>query len=329
MVAARTDVLVIGAGVAGLTTAVLLAEEGLAVRVRSHLPPQQTTSAAAGAIWGPHLVNHESVPRWSRESLAVFRGLASRSDTGVRMLGGLEVTRAPEPAPDWMAQLDGFHDCQSAELPNGFAAGWRYTSPVIDMQVYLGYLVNRLVEAGGKLETGLVTSLDEVCTQAPIAVNCTGSGARQLVPDTEVTPIRGQLIVVDNPGIDTFFAEDTGASPDLTYILPQGDQLILGSSAERGRSDLKPDPRTAEAILRRCAELEPAIEGARIRAHRVGVRPVRSRVRLEHEPLGSCHLIHNYGHGGAGVTLSWGCAAEVLSLIGQLLATRPPPLKRA
>jgi D-amino-acid oxidase len=45
---------------------------------------------------------------------------------------------------------------------------------------------------------------------------------------------------------------------------------------------------------------------------------VRSRVRLEHERLGGGHLIHNYGHGGAGVTLSWGCAAEVLSLIGQL-----------
>jgi D-amino-acid oxidase len=263
-------------------------------------------------------VNHESVPRWSRESLDVFHGLAGHDDTGVRMLGGLEVTRAPVPAPDWMAQLDGFHDCRSGELPDGFANGWRYTSPVIDMPVYLGYLVRRLVDAGGKLETGLVTSLDEVCTQAPIAVNCTGFGARQLVPDTEVTPIRGQLMVVDNPGIDTFFAEDAGVSPDLTYILPQGDQLILGSSAERGRCDLRPDPRTAAAILRRCAELEPAIEGVRIRAHRVGVRPVRSRVRLEHERLGSCHLIHNYGHGGAGVTLSWGCAAEVLSLIGQL-----------
>jgi D-amino-acid oxidase len=318
MAAARTDVLVIGAGVAGLTTAVLLAEEGLAVRVRAGQPPQHTTSAAAGAIWGPHLANHESVPRWSHQSLDVFKGLTGREDSGVRMVDGLEVARGQIPAPEWMARLDGFRDCPPADLPDGFATGWRYTAPVVDMPVYLGYLFLRLVEAGGKLEAGTITSLDEVRTQAPIAVNCTGSGARQLVPDPEVTPTRGQLVVVDNPGLDTFFAEETGASPDMTYILPHGDQLILGSSAERGRSDLEPDPRTAAAILRRCAELAPVIEGVRIRAHRVGVRPVRSRVRLEHQRLDGCHVIHNYGHGGAGVTLSWGCAGEVLSIIGQL-----------
>ena len=318
MAAARTDVLVIGAGVAGLTTAVLLAEEGLAVRVRARQPPRQTTSAAAGAIWGPHLANHESVPRWSHMSLDVFRRLAGRDGTGVRMLGGLEVARPRIPAPEWMTRLDGFHDCRPADLPDGFATGWRYTAPVIDMPVYLGYLLRRLLQAGGKLEAGTITSLDEVRTQAPIAVNCTGFGARQLVPDPELTPIRGELIVVDNPGLDTFFAEETGESPDLMYILPHGDQLIIGSSAVRGRADLQPDPQTAAAILRRCTALAPAIRGVRIRAHRVGVRPVRSRVRLEQQRLDGCHVIHNYGHGGAGVTLSWGCAAEVLSIIGQL-----------
>jgi D-amino-acid oxidase len=317
MAVARTDVLVIGAGVAGLTTAVLLTEHGLAVRVRSQRPPQHTTSAAAGAIWGPHLVHHESVPRWSRESLGVFRAMAGRDETGVRMLDGLEVARAPIPAPGWMSELDGFRDCRPADLPEGFATGWCYRTPVIDMPVYLGYLVRRLTDAGGKLEVGTVTSLDEVRTQAPIAVNCTGSGARHLVPDPEVTPTRGQLVVVDNPGVDRFFAEDTGDSPDMTYILPHGDQLILGSSAQRGSAELRPDPRTAAAILRRCAELEPGIEGVRVRGHRVGIRPVRSRVRLEHQRLDGCHIIHNYGHGGAGVTLSWGCAAEVTALIAK------------
>lgn len=318
MAVARTDVLVIGAGVAGLTTAVLLAEQGLAVRVRARQPPQQTTSAAAGAMWGPHLSNHEFVPRWSHESLDVFTNLTGRPETGVRMLDGLEVSRTAVPAPDWMARLDSFRECPPADLPARFATGWRYTAAVIDMPVYLGYLVERLAEAGGKLESGTVTSLEEVRTQAPIAVNCTGAGARQLVPDPELTPTRGQLVVVDNPGLDTFFAEETGESPEMTYILPQGDCLILGSSAERGRSDLEPDPATAAAIVRRCAELVPALDGAQARAHRVGVRPVRSRVRVELERLDGCQLIHNYGHGGAGVTLSWGCAAEVLSLIQQL-----------
>jgi D-amino-acid oxidase len=318
MVSARTDVLVIGAGVVGLTTAVLLAEDGLAVRVRASRPPRYTTSAAAGAIWGPHLVNHDSVLQWCRESLDIFHDLARHHDTGVRMLGGLEVARQPMAAPEWMSLLDGFRDCRPDELPAGFAAGWQYVAPVMDMPAYLDYLARRLVDAGAKLETGTVTSLDEVCTQAPIAVNCTGFGARKLVPDAGLTPVRGHIVVVDNPGIETFFAEDTGESPDLTYILPHGDQVILGSSAERGRARLHPDPRTAAAILRRCADLDPFLAGARVLEHRVGVRPVRSRVRLEHERLGGCHLIHNYGHGGAGVTLSWGCAAEVRSLVRSL-----------
>ncbi|MBX6355182.1 MAG: FAD-dependent oxidoreductase [Micromonosporaceae bacterium] len=318
MVAARTDVLVIGAGVVGLTTAVVLAEQGLGVRVRALQAPQHTTSAAAGAIWGPHLADHESVPRWSNQSLEVFRGLTGHVEAGVRMLDGLEVARTPMPAPGWMAMLDHFRVCPPAELPEGFATGWRYTAPVIDMPVYLGYLLQRLVDAGGKLESGVITSLDELRTQAAIAVNCTGVGARQLVPDPEVTPTRGQLVVVDNPGLETFFAEDTGESPEMTYILPHGDRLILGSSAERGRSDLEPAPETAAAILRRCTELAPSIAGARIRAHRVGIRPVRSRVRLEHQRLDGCHVVHNYGHGGAGVTLSWGCAADVLSIVEQL-----------
>lgn len=318
MAATRTDVLVIGAGVIGLTTAVVLAESGLAVRIRSRQPPQHTTSAAAGAMWGPHLANHHSVPRWSRESLRVFGELAGHAATGVRLLDGLEVSRTPTSAPDWMAQLDSFRECRPADLPAGFATGWHYTAPVIDMPVYLGYLADRLLEAGGKLDAGTVTSLDEVSTHAPIAVNCAGAGACQLVPDPRVTPTRGQLVVVDNPGLDTFLAEETGASPDMAYIIPHGDRLLLGSSAEAGNADLNPDRQTADAIVRRCAELAPAVEGARIRAHRVGVRPVRSHVRVELQRLDGCHLIHNYGHGGAGVTLSWGCAADVLSIVEQL-----------
>jgi D-amino-acid oxidase len=73
----------------------------------------------------------------------------------------------------------------------------------------------------------------------------------------------------------------------------------------------------AAAIHRRCAGLEPSLTDAQIIEHRIGLRPTRSTVRVEHERSESGRLIiHNYGHGGAGVTLSWGCADEVASLIG-------------
>jgi len=50
------DVLVVGAGVSGLTTAVCLAEAGRGVEIRADRLPPDTTSAVAGALWGPHLV---------------------------------------------------------------------------------------------------------------------------------------------------------------------------------------------------------------------------------------------------------------------------------
>jgi D-amino-acid oxidase len=189
------------------------------------------------------------------------------------------------------------------------------------MRVYLQYLAGRLATAGGKLEMApRMSSLGEVAEQAPITVNCTGSGARDLVPDPDVTPIRGQLAVVANPGLKTFLAEETGTSTELAYVLPQGEQVVLGGTAEPGCTDLTPDPKIGEAILARCAELEPKLRGARILHHRVGLRPSRPRVRVE---LDGASLIHNYGHGGAGVTLSWGCAQEVLSLVTAIRGSPP------
>jgi D-amino-acid oxidase len=187
------------------------------------------------------------------------------------------------------------------------------------MPAYLRYLAQRLAAAGGEIEIVRLSSLDDWSGRASIIVNCAGFGARELVPDPEVVPIRGQLVVVDNPGIERFLAEETGSSPDLAYVLPQGDHAVLGGSAERWRTDRTPDLRIAKGILARCIALEPRLRGARVREHRVGLRPGRPRVRFEHVQSSGFHLIHNYGHGGAGVTLSWGCANEVLSLVEEIV----------
>jgi D-amino-acid oxidase len=312
------ETLIIGAGVSGLTTAVSMAEAGLAVRVYTRDPPRLTTSAASGAIWDPHLVAHDKVPRWSRDSLAVFKTLAGDGRTGVRSAPRMEIIRTGVGPPDYLAEQSDFRMCQSEELPDGFVTGWAYTALIIDMPVYLDYLTQRLVNAGGRLDVGESMSLGEIVARASFAVNCTGSGARELVADADVTPVRGELVVVDNPGIERFLAE-ISESPELTYILPQGEHVVLGGSADSGRTDLTPDPKIAEGILARCIALEPRLRGARVRGHRVGLRPSRPQVRLEHEKIEGCHLIHNYGHGGAGVTLSWGCAQDVLSLIKELL----------
>jgi D-amino-acid oxidase len=311
----RPDVLVIGAGVSGLTTAVCLAEAGLAVRVRSRDRLLATTSCSAGAIWGPYLVADERIADWSDQTRSALGELAGRGGTGVRLVHGLEAARVRMAPPGWAERVDGFRRAAARELPAGYASGWWYTAPVVEMPTYLAYLAGRLVRAGGVIELGRVASLAEAVRQAPVAVNCAGAGARELVPDPAVTPTRGQLVLVENPGVEHFFVEH-GESSAPTYFLPQGEHVALGGSAEPGRTNLAPDPDLAVAIRGRCAAVEPALGSARVLTHRVGLRPSRGRVRLERLPVGRGHVVHNYGHGGAGVTLSWGCAREVLRLVG-------------
>ncbi|WP_263407341.1 FAD-dependent oxidoreductase [Micromonospora craniellae] len=165
--------------------------------------------------------------------------------------------------------------------------------------------------ADGEIEIRRIDSLRQAASTAPVVVNCAGMGARDLVPDLELIPVRGQLVVVENPGITEFFSEETGHSSDLLHYYPQGDAVVFGGASQTGAWGRDPDPRTAEAIIDRCAQVEPRLRRARVLEHRVGLRPTRPCIRLEQERLGGLCVIHNYGHGGAGVSLSWGCALEV------------------
>jgi len=314
------DVLVIGAGVSGLTTAICLAEAGHAVTVAAADPPPRTTSAAAGAIWGPHLVGmDERVSRWGSVTMARLRELAADPATGVRLASGIAASAAERASPfDWISALDGPTPCDPAELPAGYAAGWRLAVPIVSMAVYLGYLLARLERTGARVREARFASLREAAalTGAGVIVNCSGIGAHGLVPDHQLTPVRGQVVVVQNPGISEFFIGVGRGPDDLAYWFPHGDVVVLGGTEEAGDWNREPDPATAARILDGCAAIEPRLRGATVMAHRVGLRPVRPSVRLEAENLADGRrLVHNYGHGGAGVTLSWGCALEVAAQI--------------
>lgn len=308
--------MVIGAGVSGLTTAVCLAEAGMTVRVDAERLPAETTSAAAGAMWDPYLAEpRDLVKRWSRETLAVLTELSADADTGIRMLEGSQESRIPCDLPSWVA-LVGARLCAPDELRPGFVIGWRYTAPLVDMPRYLDYLVRRLEQAGGTLRQHRYTTLDEARGEAPVVVNCSGAEARFLAADPSIDAVRGRLVVVENPGIRSFFCDDTpGAEEDLTYIYPHSGVVVLGGTAERGSWERTPDESAAREIIRRCAAVEPSLAGARVLEQRVGLRPVRGQVRLMADQREDTLLVHNYGHGGAGLTLSWGCAREVVERV--------------
>ncbi|MFF4823614.1 FAD-dependent oxidoreductase [Streptomyces sp. NPDC001312] len=307
------EVTVVGGGVIGLTTAVVLAERGRRVRVWTREPAERTTSAVAGALWWPYRIEPESlVGEWSLESLAVYEELAGRPDeTGVRLVEGVHGGTRLDSLGPWASRVPGLRPARAGEWAAGTALWARL--PLIDMSAHLPWLRERLTAAGGIVEEREVTDLAGV--DAPVVVNCAGLGARELVPDPAMRPVRGQLVVVENPGITTWLTSVDPASQSPTYVFPQPGRLLLGGTAEEDDWSLTPDPAVAERIVERCAALRPEIAGARVLEHRVGLRPSRHAVRLEREELpGGRALVHNYGHGGAGVTVAWGCARRAAAL---------------
>jgi D-amino-acid oxidase len=306
------DVLVIGAGVSGLTTGICLAEAGLSVTIRTAAPPEQTTSVAAGAVWGLVRVGPPGrALAWGRTGLEALSKLAAEPGTGVRMVSGREISRAPIEPHDWMDLLADLRRCEPAELPDGFTDGWHYTAPLATMPVYLGYLRDRFERAGGTLEITAIRSLAGLAGTAPVVVNCSGTGAHDLVPDPAVVPVRGQVVIAANPGIEEFVIDRDPEPPWITYLFPHGDTILLGGTNDEGNWDQDPKTPIAERIVAGCAQIDARLRGAEILGHRVGLRPCRPEVRLESEPLDGGVLWHNYGHGGAGISLSWGCAAEI------------------
>ncbi|MGW8065543.1 FAD-dependent oxidoreductase [Streptomyces ziwulingensis] len=307
------DIVVVGGGVIGLTTAVVLAERGRRVRLWTREPVEQTTSAVAGALWWPYRVEPVALARaWALRSLDVYEDLAVRpEESGVRMAEGVLGETGLDAVDTWAAaRLPGLRAATAREY--GGTGLWARL-PLIDMSTHLAYLRARLVAAGGVVETRAVTALAEA--GAPVVVNCTGLGARKLVPDASVRPVRGQLVVVENPGIRTWMVSTDPVSGEMAYFFPHPGRLVLGGTAEEDAWSPEPDPAVADAIVRRCAALRPEIAGARVLGHLVGLRPAREAVRLEREALPDGRLlVHNYGHGGGGATVAWGCAREAADL---------------
>jgi D-amino-acid oxidase len=210
-----------------------------------------------------------------------------------------------------MGLLADLRPCEPPELPGGFSAGWHYRAPLATMPVYLEYLRDRFERGGGTLEIAAISSLAELAGLAPVVVNCSGTGAHDLVPDPAVVPVRGQVVIAANPGIEEFAIDRDPEPPWITYMFPHGDTILLGGTNDEGNWDQKPQEPIAERIMAACAEIDGRLHGVEILGHRVGLRPCRPEVRLESEPLDGGVLWHNYGHGGAGISLSWGCAAEL------------------
>jgi len=333
-------VTVAGAGIVGLTCAVRLAEAGFTVDVLARELPLETSSAAGGGLWLPRAAPRPVEPaadaaRWARTTLRELHDLAGDGgrarETGVVLRPGIllgpsagavlrdmpELSAPPTPTSDaGLVPL-------SSPAP-GHAAGWRAVLPVVDLDRYLPYLQHRLEAAGGTLTRLALATLPG----RGVVVNCTGVAARAMTPDPAVTPVRAQVLRLTDPGLGEWWHDATPGAE--CWIAPHGDHVVVGGPVEEGGWSPTPDAETAARLRERASRLAPALRDAEVIGHRVGLYPARANVRVATEQRAGTAggdpvtLVHCYGHGAAGLTLSWGTADDVVSAVRAATATAAP-----
>jgi D-amino-acid oxidase len=295
-------VIVVGAGVVGLSCALRLLEAGHRVDVLARDLPLETTSSVAAALWYPYLaLPQDKITAWGRVAYDEFARLADQGADGVAMRQGTELLLEATPDPWWVHAVPSL---QRVTPRAPYADSWSFVAPVVDMPRYLAWLGCRVEEAGGTVTRMALPALPH----APLVVNCSGLGSRALAGDPTTKPVRGQVVLVEQWGLEDWWLAEDGP----TYVIPRTHDVVLGGTDDVGDWNRSPSPETADDIVRRATALVPEVATARVLRHKVGLRPARPEVRLER--VGE--VIHCYGHGGAGVTLSWGCADEVARLAG-------------
>lgn len=305
--------LVVGGGVSGLSCALRLLEAGFDVELWERDAIEDTVSSVAAAIWFPFQVGANGL-RWSLETREALVEMARAGTPGVTVRRGVELLAHDGPEPEWIAAMPAHRRLARHELPAGYARGNELEVPIVEMPLYLAWLRERALALGLRVRRKAIESLVEPLAHAPLVVNCTGLGAREVCGDRELVPVRGQVVSVERRDVERFLIDDDHPS-GLCYVVPRAHDCVLGGTTERGVESQEIDDEAAAGIVARCTQRVPALRGARVLGVKAGLRPWRATVRCEAEvPRPGTLVLHDYGHGGAGVSASLGCAAEIVRM---------------
>jgi D-amino-acid oxidase len=318
----QKPVAIVGAGVSGFTCAIVFAERGYHTAIFAEDIGQRTTSGAAGALWFPYDAEPaDKVISWALQTYKVLVDLGHDPRSGVSIIELRQFSRTAEiQIPTWANSLGASVISTGTASPARteksltiFSSGFALNVPLMDTTIYLDYLANRFQRAGGSINGNVrLDKLEDVDPKFGLVINCAGIGAKALVHDVDLEPHRGQVAIV--PKIDNLSSAIVCDDAPLMYAIPRANDCVFGGTNELS-DNLDADPTSTSRIVAECSRVLN-IERPGVLAERVGLRPFRkSGVRLEAEKLGDGRaVIHDYGHGGSGFTLSWGCAEEVFRL---------------
>lgn len=99
----------------------------------------------------------------------------------------------------------------------------------------------------------------------------------------------------------------------MRYIINRSSDTIIGGTDYENDLNEEINPDDTALILARIRS-SGISESPKIIEELVGLRPKRTAVRFEFDPDYPT-VFHNYGHGGAGFTVAWGCALELAKIL--------------
>ena len=306
---------VVGAGISGLSTAFMLSgDRSREITIFAADFSPNLTSNRAAAFWFPyHIRNDRRGIEWCQTSYHYYKMLAEEPASGINMKTLVTVVRKGVKEEDsvWLEFMpEGSVISKERSLLNSaYAKEYRISVPLIETQLFLPFLQQKLTGSGVRFVPRKVEKLQDLTTHFDVVINCTALGSRLLCGDRELIPVRGQVVLMEPGEPDEIFLDNEKP----LYVVPRRDATLIGGTYEEGVETAETETRALNVITAHFYETFPQYRGRAVIGSWAGLRPFRKEVRVERES--GTLILHNYGHGGSGFTLAFGCAAEIKKLV--------------
>ncbi|XP_066248646.1 D-amino-acid oxidase [Euwallacea similis] len=340
-----SNVAVIGCGVIGLTSALEIQRkiENVKVTIFADKFSPNTTSDIAAGLWEPYLLaenSEEDVIRWSGETFRLVKKLWTEGkahEAGICLQPIVNLFNSKNYSiPKWVSVTLGYSELSDRHLQTlskqygqSFTGGFMFVGFTWEPAIFLPYLQREFVGKKGTITKRRIEGFNEL-EGFDAVVNCTGFGARFLSADGAVVPFRGQVMRVKMPWQYCTYLVQCDEEKNSCYVILNRDFVVVGGT-KQSSFDTTPNKADTNRILRNSLKITPSIKNSVFANEVVGLRPSRYKVRLEQEVVKTANgkflkVIHNYGHGGAGITLAIGCAKEAAEIVKRVLNIDKPKL---